>query len=97
MQGARSTRVSWRCSGDDSRRMICQSLKRCVLVAVDQFESVLQLLNRARIEWKIYTMRLGSRSDVFNYFEMFYNSKCLHRFSIELSLVEFELHSTMSF
>jgi len=41
-------------------------------------ESFFQLLKRERIEKKIYQTREKVRSDIFDYIEMFYNSKRKH-------------------
>ncbi|EHP0780193.1 IS3 family transposase, partial [Salmonella enterica] len=38
-------------------------------------ESFFQLLKRERIKKKIYGTREEARSDIFDYIEMFYNSK----------------------
>lgn len=53
-------------------------------------ESFFQLLKRERIKRKIYGTRQDARSDVFDYIEMFYNSKRRHGFNNQLSPVEFE-------
>lgn len=53
-------------------------------------ESFFQLLKRERIKRKIYGTRQDARSDVFDYIEMFYNSKQRHGFNNQLSPVEFE-------
>ncbi len=59
-------------------------------------ESFFQLLKRERIKRKIYTTREDARSDVFDYIEMFYNSKRRHGFNNQLSPVEFEKRYAMS-
>ena len=59
-------------------------------------ESFFQLLKRERIKRKIYTRREDARSDVFDYIEMFYNSKRRHGFNNQLSPVEFEKRHAMS-
>jgi len=41
-------------------------------------ESFFQLLKRERIKKKIFGTREGARSDIFDYIEMFYNSKRRH-------------------
>ena len=53
-------------------------------------ESFFQQLKRERIKRKIYTTRQDARDDVFDYIEMFYNSKRRHGFNNQLSPVEFE-------
>ena len=60
-------------------------------------ESFFQLLKRERIKQKIYTIRQDARSDVFDYIEIFYNSKRCHGFNNQLSPVEFEKRYAMSF
>jgi len=41
-------------------------------------ESFFQLLKRERIKKKIYSNRSEARTDIFEYIEMFYNSKRRH-------------------
>lgn len=53
-------------------------------------ESFFQLLKRERIKRKIYTTRDEARSDIFNYIELFYNSKRKHGSNNLISPVEYE-------
>lgn len=53
-------------------------------------ESFFQLLKRERIRRQIYATRDAARSDVFNYIEMFYNSKRRHSTAGGVSPVQFE-------
>ena len=53
-------------------------------------ESFFQLLKRERIRRQIYATRSDARTDVFNYIEMFYNSKRRHGTAGGTSPVEFE-------
>ncbi|WP_338636661.1 IS3 family transposase [Erwinia persicina] len=53
-------------------------------------ESFFQLLKRERIKKKIYGMREEARSDIFDYIEMFYNSKRRHGSSDQMSPTEYE-------
>lgn len=53
-------------------------------------ESFFQLLKRERIKKKTYVTRDEARSDVFDYIELFYNSKRKHGSNDLLSPVEFE-------
>lgn len=53
-------------------------------------ESFFQLLKRERIRRKIYPTREAARMDIFNYIEMFYNTKRQHGFNDGLSPVEYE-------
>ncbi|KAB7661674.1 IS3 family transposase, partial [Plesiomonas shigelloides] len=53
-------------------------------------ESFFQQLKRERIKRKIYSTRDEARSDVFDYIEMFYNSKRKHGSNNLLSPVEYE-------
>ncbi len=53
-------------------------------------ESVFQLLKRERIKRKTYTTREQARLDVFNYIEMFYNTKRRHDFNDGLPPVQYE-------
>ncbi len=51
-----------------------------------------QLLKRERIKKKIYGTREEARSDIFDYIEMFYNSKRRHGSSDQMSLTDYENH-----
>ncbi|QZQ51150.1 IS3 family transposase [Erwinia persicina] len=53
-------------------------------------ESFFQLLKRERIKKKIYGTREEARSDIFDYIEMFYNSKRRHASSDQMSPTEYE-------
>lgn len=53
-------------------------------------ESFFQLLKRERIRRKIYATRDDARADVFNYIEMFYNTRRQHGHNDGLSPVTFE-------
>ncbi|PHH04698.1 IS3 family transposase [Leclercia adecarboxylata] len=53
-------------------------------------ESFFQLLKRERIKKKIYGTREEARSDIFDYIEMFYNSKRQHGSSDQMSPTEYE-------
>ena len=53
-------------------------------------ESLFQLLKRERIKKKIYGTREEARSDIFDYIEMFYNSKRRHGSSDQMPPTEFE-------
>ena len=53
-------------------------------------ESFFQLLKRERIRRRIYISRNEARQDIFDYIEMFYNPKRRHRFSNNMSPVEYE-------
>lgn len=53
-------------------------------------ESFLQLLKRDRIRRRIYATSDEARQDIFDYIEMFYNSKRRHSFSNDMSPVEYE-------
>ena len=53
-------------------------------------ESFFQLLKRERIKKKIYPTRLAARSDIFEYIEMFYNSKRRHGSIGQRSPLEYE-------
>jgi putative transposase len=53
-------------------------------------ESFFQLLKRERIKRKIYATRDDARGDVFDYIELFYNSRRRHGFNNLLSPVEYE-------
>jgi len=53
-------------------------------------ESFFQLLKRERIKKKIYATRDEARAEVFDYIEMFYNTRRKHGFNDQLSPVEYE-------
>ncbi|HHL5426586.1 IS3 family transposase [Klebsiella quasipneumoniae] len=53
-------------------------------------ESFFQLLKRERIKKKVYGTREEARSDIFDYIEMFYNSKRRHGSSDQMSPTEYE-------
>ncbi|HAW0568740.1 TPA: IS3 family transposase [Escherichia coli] len=53
-------------------------------------ESFFQLLKRERIKKKIYGTREEARSDIFDYIEMFYNSKRRHGSNEQMSPTEYE-------
>lgn len=53
-------------------------------------ESFFQLLKRERIKKRIYGTRDEARSDIFDYIEMFYNSKRRHGSSEQMPLAEYE-------
>ena len=53
-------------------------------------ESFFQLLKRERVKRKIYPTRDEARADIFDYIELFYNSKRRHGFNNQLSPVEYE-------
>lgn len=53
-------------------------------------ESFFQLLKRERIKKRVYRSRSEARSDVFDYIELFYNSKRKHGSNNLLSPVEYE-------
>lgn len=57
-------------------------------------ESFFQLLKRERIKRQVYSTREDARADVFNYIEMFYNSKRRHSSNNQLSPVEYERRFT---
>ncbi len=51
--------------------------------------SFFQLLKRERIKKKIYGTRDEARNDIFDYIEMFYNSKRRHGSSEQMPLAEY--------
>ncbi|EHK6075170.1 IS3 family transposase, partial [Escherichia coli] len=53
-------------------------------------ESFFQLLKRERIKKKIYGTREEARGDIFDYIEMFYNSKRRHGSSDHMPPTEYE-------
>ncbi len=57
---------------------------------VNVAESFFQLLKRKRIKKKIYTTRSEARTDIFEYIELFYNSKRRHGSNGQCSPLEYE-------
>ncbi len=57
-------------------------------------ESFFPLLKRERIKKKIYGTREEARSDIFDYIEMFYNSKRRHGSSDQMPPTEYEINIT---
>lgn len=53
-------------------------------------ESFFQLLKRERIKKNIYGARKEARSDIFDYIEIFYNSKRRHGSGDQMSPTEYE-------
>jgi putative transposase len=53
-------------------------------------ESFFRLLKRERLKKKIYGTREEARSDIFDYIEMFYNSKRRHGSGDQMSPAEYE-------
>lgn len=53
-------------------------------------ESFFQLLKREKIKKKIYSSRAEARSDIFEYIEMFYNSKGRHGSNDQRSPLDYE-------
>ncbi len=53
-------------------------------------QSFFQLLKRERIKRRVYKTRAEAKQDIFNYIEMFYNSKRRHSNNQQLSPAEYE-------
>ena len=53
-------------------------------------ESFFQLLKRERIRRKIYADREAARRDIFDYIELFYNTKQRHGYADDVAPVDFE-------
>ncbi|KAA0875935.1 IS3 family transposase, partial [Nitrincola tapanii] len=53
-------------------------------------ESFFQLLKRERVKRKIYQTREKARADIFDYIEMFYNSKRKHSHADDMPPLEYE-------
>ena len=67
------------------------SMSRCGNCHVNAVpECFFQLLKRERIKRHIYPTREQDGADVFNYIEMFYNSKRRYGFNNQLSPVKYE-------
>ena len=52
-------------------------------------ESFFQLLKRQRIRRKIYAVQEAARRDIFDYIELFYNTKQRHGYAKDVAPVEF--------
>ena len=59
-------------------------------------ERFFNLLQREQIRRRTYKTRADARQNVFDYIEMFYNSKRRHGFNNQLSPVEFEKQHLLS-
>jgi putative transposase len=88
-QGSQYTSNDWQ-NFLKTHNLICSMSRRgnCYDNAVA--ESFFQLLKRERIKKKIYKTREAAKSDIFNYIEMFYNSKRRHGFNNDVAPIEFE-------
>lgn len=53
-------------------------------------ESFFQLLKRERVKRKIYNTRDEARADIFDYIEMFYNTRRRHSSNELMSPVDYE-------
>ena len=58
--------------------------------------SFFQLLKRERIKRRIYPDRAAARADIFDYIEMFYNSRRLHSYLGYQSPDEFERNGQLA-
>lgn len=88
-QGSQYTGHEWQKFIKD-HELICSMSRRgnCHDNAVA--ESFFQLLKRERIKRKIYPTRDEARGDVFDYIELFYNTRRRHGYNNGLSPVEYE-------
>jgi len=88
-QGSQYTGHEWQKFIKD-HELICSMSRRgnCHDNAVA--ESFFQLLKRERIKRRIYTTRDEARSDVFDYIELFYNTRRRHGYNNGLSPVQYE-------
>ena len=88
-QGSQYTGHDWQ-NFIQAHGMVCSMSRRgnCHDNAVA--ESFFQLLKRERIKRRIYATRVEARADVFDYIEMFYNTRRRHGYNGGLSPVKFE-------
>jgi len=88
-QGSQFTSEDWQ-AFLQAHGIICSMSRRgnCHDNAVA--ESFFQLLKRERIKRRIYATHAEARAEVFDYIEMFYNSKRRHGSNGDLSPLEFE-------
>jgi putative transposase len=91
-QGSQYTSGDWQSFLRD-HNLVCSMSRRgnCHDNAVA--ESFFGLLKRERIRRKIYPTRDDARRDIFEYIELFYNSKRKHSNNGMLSPNQFELHN----
>jgi putative transposase len=88
-QGSQFTSSDWRAFLRDHRLVASMSRRgNCLDNAVA--ESFFQLLKRERIKRRIYANRDEARQDVFDYIELFYNSKRRHGSSGGQPPIEYE-------
>jgi putative transposase len=88
-QGSVYTSDDWR-KFLSAHGLVCSMSRRGNCHDNAPVESFFSLLKRERIRRRIYLTKDAARADVFDYIEMFYNSKRRHSSSGELSPVEFE-------
>ena len=88
-QGSQYTGHEWQ-SFIKAHKLVCSMSRRgnCHDNAVA--ESFFQLLKRERVKRKIYNTRDQARADIFNYIELFYNTRRRHGYNNGLSPVMFE-------
>lgn len=88
-QGTQYTSGDWRAFLRDHRLVSSMSRRgNCYDNAVA--ESFFQLLKRERIKRRIYTSREAAKRDVFDYIELFYNSKRRHGNNGNVSPIKYE-------
>ena len=92
-QGSQYTGHEWQKFIKD-HELVCSMSRRgnCHDNAVA--ESFFQLLKRERIKRKIYATRDDARADVFDYIELFYNTRRRHGYNDGLSPVQYEQQTT---
>lgn len=93
-QGSQYTSRDWQKFLKD-HRLICSMSRRgnCHDNAVA--ESFFQLLKRERVKRKVYRTRDDARQDIFDYIELFYNTKRRHGYNGNLSPAAFERQYAM--
>lgn len=88
-QGSQYTRHEWQAFLNKHNLQASMSRRgNCYDNAVA--ESFFQLLKRERVRRKIYANRKDARDDIFDYIELFYNTKRKHGKNGMLSHMEFE-------
>ena len=92
-QGSQYTGHEWQ-KFLDEHGLVCSMSRRgnCHDNAVA--ESFFQLLKRERIKRRIYATRDEARADVFDYIELFYNTRRRHGYNNGLSPVQYEQKTT---
>jgi putative transposase len=92
-QGSQYTGSEWQ-RFIKEHELICSMSRRGNCHGNAVAESFFQLLNSERIKRRIYATRDEARGDIFDYIELFYNTRRRHGYNDGLSPVQFEQRVT---